>query len=155
MHSLSQRRQLDLVMSTWYQGHCYQPSQFGSGQTALVVGKVANCRFPRVKIMSQWKVKLKRQKNIIVQHLPLHLFYKHFKSYTKQHKDLLLLKNNSVQHASTDNIQVLQYLITRGIHISKDVILPEKFQVSESTKTKALLGMKKEGPTRLPEADFL
>lgn len=39
---------------------------------------------------------------------------------------LLFLEYNPVQYTSTDNIQVLQYLITRSIHISKDVILRYK-----------------------------
>ena len=40
--------------------------------------------------------------------------------------DLLLLKYDSIQNAITDNIQILQYLITRGIHMLKDVVLQHK-----------------------------
>lgn len=44
-------------------------------------------------------------------------------SYINDCADLLLFKYNSVQNTGTDNIQVLQYLITRSINICKDVIL--------------------------------
>ena len=45
------------------------------------------------------------------------------KSNVNDGKDLLLLKYNSLQNASTDNIQIFKYLITRGIQMLKDVIL--------------------------------
>ena len=48
------------------------------------------------------------------------------KSYVNDGKDLLLLKYYSIQNTSTDNIQILQYLITRGIHMLKDVVLQHK-----------------------------
>ena len=41
---------------------------------------------------------------------------------------LLFLKDNTIQNTSTDNIQVLQYLITRSINIGKDVILQQKIE---------------------------
>ena len=63
-------------------------------------------------------------------------FCKHFplwnekKSNVNDGKDLLL-KYNSIQNASTDNIQILQYLITRGIHMLKDVVLQHKSKFEE------------------------
>ena len=48
------------------------------------------------------------------------------KSNVNDGKDLLLLKYDSIQNAITDNIQILQYLITRGIHMLKDVVLQHK-----------------------------
>ena len=48
------------------------------------------------------------------------------KSNVNDGKDLLLLKYYSIQNARTDNIQILQYLITRGIHMLKDVVLQHK-----------------------------
>ena len=47
------------------------------------------------------------------------------KSNVNDGKDLLL-KYDSIQNAITDNIQILQYLITRGIHMLKDVVLQHK-----------------------------
>ena len=48
------------------------------------------------------------------------------KSNVNDGKDLLLLKYNSIQNASTDNIQISKYLITRGIQMLKDVVLQHK-----------------------------
>ena len=45
------------------------------------------------------------------------------KSNVNDGKDLLLLKYNSLQNASTDNIQIFKYLITWGIQMLKDVVL--------------------------------
>ena len=45
------------------------------------------------------------------------------KSNVNDGKELLLLKYNSLQNASTDNIQIFKYLITWGIQMLKDVVL--------------------------------
>ena len=45
------------------------------------------------------------------------------KSNVNDGKDLLLLKYNSLQNASTDKIQIFKYLVTWGIQMLKDVVL--------------------------------